>query len=353
MTQPKKILVAPLNWGLGHATRCIPVIAELMRQGAEVEIASDGRALALLRQEFPMLTAHDLPAYGIRYQSDSMVQNLALQLPQILRAMHKEHRALHQLIGKRHLSGVISDNRFGCWSRYTKSIFITHQIDLIVPGRWLEQTVRWANRSLIRRFDECWIPDVAGERNLSGQLSHTKHAQSCHFIGALSRMERFPVAKKYDFVAVISGPEPQRTRFEELLLEQAQRLPYRCLVVLGKSEENARFFMGDHIECVSHLPARALNEAILAGRAFVGRSGYSSVMDLAKLGVPAVLVPTPGQTEQVYLAEQLHRQGSFLMQGQETFDLGQAMEALPRFIGLGDSFFDEKALENAVERLLA
>lgn len=347
LDQAKKILVAPLNWGLGHATRCIPVIRELQRQGASVILASDGRALELLKEEFPELPAYELPGYGIQYQSEDMVKNLCRQMPHILRTLLAERQAVGQLVEKHQVSGIITDNRFGCRNSRVRSIFITHQVNMIVPGRWLEQLVRWGNRFFIGRFDECWIPDVAAEPNLSGVLGHGMNSRGFRYIGALSRMEHFAVEKKYDLIAVISGPEPQRSVFEDMFVAQARELPLRILMVQGKTEQLHHSFIG-HIECISHMPSRSLNQAILASGVFVGRSGYSSIMDLAKLGTPAIFVPTPGQTEQEYLAENFHHQGLCLMQKQGDFNLAQALAGIGSFKGIAGTFFDPNSLSKAI-----
>ena len=343
MPKGKKILVAVLNWGLGHASRCIPLVRELQAQGADVFLASDGRALDLLKQEFPDLPAFELPAYHVRYHSHNMAWNMATQAHKILRAIYLEKKAVEKLVLAHGIQGIISDNRFGCRSREVPSVFITHQINLLVPFSPLEKIARAINRHFINAFDECWVPDVAGEPNLSGKLSHGlgKTAFRLRYIGCPSRMELFETAKKYDAIAVLSGPEPQRTAFENAILGQAKKLPQRFLIVQGRTERKERFFIGENIELVSCLSSRELNQAILASRFYIGRCGYSTVMDLAKLGMPALLVPTPGQTEQEYLAGKLAGEGMFLAQGQGELDIAPALRG--HFAGQVPDIFGSNA----------
>ena len=323
-------------------------------------LASDGRALELLRQEFPELTTLPLPSYNIRYHSPNMVGNMAWQLPNILRAIYLEHRQIQKYILAYGIQGIVSDNRYGCHSSRVPSVFLTHQLFIKIPFRPLEKFVRWVNLRFIRNFDECWMPDVAGEPNLSGELGHSsagfrsfKNFGSLKYLGALSRMQHFETEKKYDAIAVLSGPEPQRSFLEQETIEQAKKLPHCFLIVQGKTEKQERFSIGKNIEIVSYLTSENLNKAILASGIFIGRSGYSTIMDLAKLGKPALLIPTPGQTEQEYLAGKFFQEGFFNTQKQGEINIGQALDETARFRGLPDDFSDENLLKQAIMGFLS
>ncbi len=329
----KTVLVAPLNWGLGHATRCIPIIQALLAQDVRVLLASDGRAHELLRQEFPELPIFQLPAYNITYRTHNMVFNMAVQLPKIIWAILREQFAIRRLVRAQGIDGIISDNRFGCFHFGIPTVFMTHQINLKIPFRPLEILARWGNRCWIRLFNTCWIPDVEGKPNLSGSLSHDISLRRVQYIGVLSRMRAYEISKKYDAIAVISGPEPQRSYFEAAILKQAKQLPqYHFLIVGGKPEEDTHQ-RAAHVEYVAFLGSKALNDAILASDMVISRSGYSTLMDLAHLRKPALLIPTPGQTEQEYLAEHFMEQGIFYTQTQDAFDLAVALGAVPAYSG--------------------
>ena len=337
----KRILVAPLNWGLGHVTRCIPLIQALREMGVEVFLASDGAALHLLRAEFPLLPTFELPSYRIRYESNNMLRNMAGQLPRIGYAVRAEKWATDRLVKEYGLHGIISDNRYGCFSRRADSVMITHQLHLRVPNRVAKWTANQVMRLALNKFDRIWVPDVAAAPGLSGQLSHseTKIHKDVRFIGPLSRMKTYPADPEYDVAVVLSGPEPQRTLLEQRLLEQAMPLSKKFIFIQGKTQSKSHYFAADHVEIVSYLTSRNLNDVLLGSKVIVCRSGYSSIMDLAALGKKAILIPTPGQTEQEYLAEALARQNIFLAQSQEELDLEMGLRAVKGTTGIGAGVF--------------
>lgn len=354
----KKVLVAPLFWGLGHATRCIPVINELIRQGAEVVIASDGEALILLKQEYPEFAFIELPSYAIRYSnSNNMFLNIFFQLPSIIKAIIKEHRALKKIIATHGINRVISDNRFGLFNKSVKTVFITHQLFIIPPigFGWLKQVIQKINFSLIQRFDSCWVPDIEAENNLSGKLSHG-HIKFLNaiFIGPLSRFtkaEGQPEKKyKYDLLIILSGPEPQRTVFENIITKQITSQTGTVLLVRGISIDKEGKQVNGNLTRVNHLPASSMYEAILVSKLILCRSGYSSIMDLAALGKKAVFIPTPGQTEQEYLASYFLSRNIFYSKQQDSFYLQEAIIASKHFTGIKLEI--QKELEMAVSDFL-
>ena len=363
MNSSKRILVAPLNWGLGHATRCIPIIRELQQQGAEVLLASDGRALQLLREEFQHLPYHTLPAYEITYPFSSMLWSIGWQIPKILRAIKREHAAIDQIIQRERIDAIISDNRFGCFSKKVKTVFLTHQLMIKMPYQWLEKPVNWGNHFWIRQFDECWIPDFFGDHNLSGDLSDYKRNGSRNFknkgvredpkfIGILSRMKAGLPTKKYRAIFILSGPEPQRTYLEEKILKQIEKMPERFLIVQGKTEFKSSEVLNNHIEIVSFMTSPQLNQAILDSEIVVSRSGYSTLMDLANLHKKALLIPTPGQTEQEYLANRFFESGIFYCQSQKNLNLTVDLEKAELYPGFSRHNSQNERLKDAVKQLL-
>lgn len=348
----KRILVAPLNWGLGHATRCIPLIRELQELGAEVLLASDGVALDLLRAEFPHLPSVELPSYRIRYDTPSMVWNIGRQLPRILWAMWQEHRVVERLTRQYSLSGIISDNRYGCFSRRANSVLITHQLYVRVPGlSWL---VRPVLRFFLAQFDAIWVPDVADSPGLSGELSHGAKAPGpqVRFIGILTRMEGYERSPEYDIAVVLSGPEPQRSILEQRLLEQAMFLPHKFIFIQGKTQAKNHHFVSPHVEVVSFLTSEELNNVLMSSRYLISRSGYSSIMDLAALGKKAILIPTPGQTEQEYLAHSLAERRFFLTQKQDALDIEQGLRVIEQTTGIPQDAYPTDAFRPVLKTWL-
>ncbi len=350
MSKTQRILITPLNWGLGHATRCIPIIDALLSAGQEVILASDGRALSLLKKEYPNLKIFELPGYEIRYEGSGMIWNIAKQLPKISRAILKERKAVKKIVEKEKIDVIISDNRYGCRNKQCKNIFITHQVNIAIPNRSLEIITNKINHHLINLFDECWIPDFEGENSLAGKLSNNN--KDHQFIGPLSRFNRKELKKEYDLIAVLSGPEPQRSILETKLIEQLKALDFKSLIVQGKTEKLESFEISDQLKTVSYLTSEDLNEAILKSEIIIARSGYSTIMDLVALGKKAILIPTPGQTEQEYLAERLMDQQLFYHQSQNTFDLKNALKESSKYPGFNHSKSSQYSLSTILKKNL-
>jgi len=352
-------LICPLNWGLGHATRCIPIIQSLLHHNIEVIIGAEDGPLALLKGEFPKLSFIDFPGYKFSYPANgSMAVNMVMSTPQIFKGIAKEHKKLDELIELHNIDAVISDNRYGLWSEKVKSVFITHQLKVksLPLLKFLEPVLFQINKRFIAKYNECWVPDHEGEENLSGALSHGHTLPNVKYIGPLSRFERFNgnaelngAAKKYDIMVILSGPEPQRTVFEKIVLEQLENSSYRSIVVQGTLNGKMTNNKGIHI--FSHLDTEKMRQAILSSELILCRPGYSSIMDLAVLGKKAAFVPTPGQTEQEYLAKMLHEKGVVYSEKQKSFDLKRAVERSSEFIGLKTNSGKSK-LEKVIEQFL-
>ena len=355
MNQPKRILICPLNWGLGHATRCIPIIHLLLKKNAEVIIAADGRPLELLKQEFPGLECICLQGYDIQYPDNgSMVWKMLFSIPKISLGIRKEHKTLKKIIIEKKIDVVISDNRFGLWSKDIKSIFITHQLMIKAPVA--EKFLHRINLNYIKRYNECWIPDIEGPDNFSGDLAHKyKQPGNTFFIGILSRFNRPSDAKnetsEYDVMAIVSGPEPQRSIFEHLIVKQFQQNNLKALIVCGKTEKGQKKEIKGNIELIDHLGTDEMQKAILNSKIILARSGYSTIMDLAVLGKKAVFIPTPGQTEQEYLALMMMQKKMVYSQTQAEFDLDKALLELDNYKGL-QSVGENNVLEKRIDQLL-
>ncbi len=314
---------------MGHATRSIPLIRVLVEEGHEVILASDGRSYHLLEEEFPSLKIVQLPSYHIRYFSNNMVWNMALQLPRIAIAVFREHFYIKKLIQKENINFIISDNRFGCFHPQIPSYIISHQLTIPIDNAMASILGNAANRFWLRRFDECWIPDVGDKPNISGILSHPAPSSlKVKYLGALTRMKQIKTPKKYQVIAVLSGPEPQRSLLEEKIYQQVQNIEGEIVIVQGKTELGKKVEKQGNITTISYLSSHELNRYICESEVLISRSGYSTLMDLSALDIAAILVPTPGQTEQEYLAQHFHEQGIYLMQKQDELDIPKGLKEL-------------------------
>lgn len=329
------ILVAPLDWGLGHATRCIPIIHSLQKYRATVIVAAEGPIAVLLKTEFPDIEIIPLTGYRVVYarKGKTFLWKLARQLPKIQRAINQEYKWLDTLIRTRHLHGVISDNRLGFYSSKIPCIYMTHQLYIETGVSWLNRYVQNLHYKHINRFSECWVPDAKKQPSLAGKLSHPTFypAVKTQYLGLLSRFKLQEKTHHYDLLIVLSGPEPQRTLFEELLLQQLEDQQWSTIFVRGLPGEETPAFNLPHVTFYNHLSATDLCTAMLESAMVVARAGYSTIMDLAALRKKAILVPTPGQGEQAYLGEYLHDNKIFYTATQQNFNLNDALDKANSF----------------------
>jgi hypothetical protein len=259
----KKVLVAPLDWGLGHATRCIPIINELLKRGCEVSIASSGFALALLKKEYPHLQFFELTSYRATYSERlPLMISVFMQLPKFLLAIKQENRQIEKIVSDNSIQLVISDNRFGCWTEKVPSVFITHQIVIQMPWalKWVQPFINYFNRRFIKRFKHCWVPDSLEDLNLTGKLSKAG-TLPVKYIGILSRFKKAEAELKYEVLVLLSGPEPQRTLLEKIILVQLKQSQIQALMVRGVIERNVNWSQAGEIQTVNYLQTKELENA--------------------------------------------------------------------------------------------
>jgi hypothetical protein len=332
------VLITPLDWGLGHATRCMPIIQEFLKRGCAVSIATSGGALQILKREFPQLTFFELVSYRAEYAKDGrLLSKLFFQSLKFLWAIKKEHQQLNDIIKVKSFDLLVSDNRFGCYSKSIRSIFVTHQINFVFMHsmKWTESFFNYWNRQRIEKFNHCWVPDFS-DRSFSGYLSYP-HDLSVSFVGILSRFQKskMKAKKKYDLLALISGPEPQRTIFENIIRVQISILDKKTLIVKGKPEEGEVISKDGLINEVGHLKAGELQLAIEESEYVVCRPGYSSIMDFAVIEKDNIIfVPTPGQPEQEHLAAILKDKNLVFSIDQDNLDLSTDIMESRKYRGL-------------------
>lgn len=331
----KRILVAPLHWGIGHATRCIPIINALINEGFEPIIASDGQALELLKKEFKGAIFIELPAYNVRYsRSKTGFKWLMLwQLPKIKKAIKKERKVIKKIIHEYAIDGIISDNRMGVYSKSKPSVFITHQLN-VLSGKTTKLST-FFHDTYLKEFNECWIPDFENEPNLSGKLGHdfNNKGLKVKYIGALSRLNTLDIKPKDDIMVLLSGPEPQRTLLEEKLLSEFSNYKGHITFVRGKIEAKQTVRKEQPFTIYNFMQTDELQHALNNCNLVISRSGYTTIMDLAKLGKRAFFIPTPGQFEQEYLAKYLDDKGFVASCAQKDFCLKE-LDRIEDYSGL-------------------
>jgi uncharacterized protein (TIGR00661 family) len=353
----KNVLVAPLDWGLGHATRCIPIIHELLKRKCNVSIAGSGASLVLLTEEFPSLRFFELESYDPEYPKTKagMVWKMTTQIPKFFRTIKKEHEQIERIVFENKFDLIISDNRYGCWSEKVMSVLITHQSNILMPKRfgWLSPIVSMLNKRLIRKFQHCWVPDFPEGNILTGDLNRfgRKEKQFFKFIGPLSR---FKASKKkreqvFQVAIILSGPEPQRTIFEKIIKLQLSATDLKYCLVRGVMNPKTRSIAPNIFD---HLTSARLQEVIESSKVIVARSGYSTVMDMASLRKKVIFIPTPGQTEQEYLAATLREKGIAFSCPQDQFDLQYAIDETQNYTGFKDFNIESGLLSDTLDSLL-
>jgi hypothetical protein len=346
-----KICIAPLDWGLGHATRCIPIIQSLQTLGHRVYIAAEGHHAVILREAFPDITILPLRGYRVRYTKNGRLffLHILLQGPKILYSAIHEYLWLKKKQNTFHFDLIISDNRVGFFHRKIKSVFITHQLRLIMPYEWATRLFQSLQYAWLKKFSACWVPDYAGENNLSGtlanpiQLPHTP----LWYMGCLSRLYTSIPEKKdshykthsdelvniedWSFVGIVSGPEPQRTLLEKKLWEGGNINNQPFLIVAGLPMCKDYQRKSTHGQLVHHLQGPELAAQLVHTEYIICRGGYTSLMELIPFGKKLILVPTPGQTEQLYLGQLWEQRGWALCFDQNSFDIATALSQAASF----------------------
>jgi uncharacterized protein (TIGR00661 family) len=326
------ILISPLNWGIGHATRLVPII-KILSKKHNVVLAADGNSYYFLKKEFPNLKIEKAPSLEIKYSPTRFLMPIKIlfSLPKMIVFYFQNRKWIKNYIKKHKTDVIISDNRFGFFDKNIHSIFITHQINIAVPKQLLfvKPIVFLLNKINIQKFDECWIPD--NQNQISGELSNSvKLKIKSHRIGILSRFdENFETknTENYKLVCLISGPEPQRTKLEDYIKESLEKTEYKSLILSGKPVEK-KDNTENNITIKSHLETDKFQEILKNADIIIARAGYSTIMDLITLKRTAILIPTPGQTEQEYLANYLHNRNMFINIEQQKLDIEKAISNL-------------------------
>lgn len=321
---------------MGHTTRSIPIIQHIYRQGHHITFAGNAWQRAYIQKTFPLIDTIHLDGYNVSYGSDNnLLLTIAQQLPRIIGTIKKEHKWLNTLVKERHFDGIITDNRYGLYHKNVPSVIMTHQPGMRIGcGSIVDYMVRYVHYRHINRFAQCWLVDVPGKNNLSGALSHpTVLPKQAAYIGLLSQLYdgkktiNNPTGK---LVVLLSGPEPQRTILSNILWQQLSGSNKEVIFIEG-SDVKTRTDTPSHITYHTRLTASDLLPVLQSAGLVICRSGYSTLMDLVALGKKAIVIPTPGQTEQEYLGSYLQKQGTFLCMQQKNFSLQKALTAAENF----------------------
>ena len=349
-----KILVAVLDWGLGHASRTTQLIQKLNEFGHEVIIASSGSAFEFLKLEFPEHQFLELPAYRPSYSFKSylLIPSLIFNLPKFLKVIRAENHLVSDLTERENILMIISDNRYGCYSEKTNSVFIGHQLTIPLSG-WLMPfrfMVSFIHSLMIKKFNQVWVPDDP-KRFFSGLMGSAPGINPI-YIGPLSRFRRGNVnsEKKYWITAIVSGPEPSRKKFADQLEGILTNMNKPCCLITGQPDAGLSSFKKNNLTIKTHLLATELQQLINESEYIISRSGYSSIMDYAVTQSKVILVPTPGQPEQVYLAKRFSEMGKAVTIDQNKLTYSELNHLLKKTSPLLYNY-DSQPLTNALRSI--
>lgn len=332
-TEKINVFFAVLDWGLGHASRSIPLINKLIDRNIEVILGGSGASLRMLKMEFPQLETVELPGYGFSYPLKAWCLPLKViaRIPAFLRAATQEREILKRMVMDERIQGVISDNRYGLWMPGLPSRIIIHQLNPRLP-LWMlpfRGLLHHLHNRLLRPFGSCWVPDER-DHTYAGALSvpHKKNLKT-EYLGPLSRLKSTGSAAPtyhYDLLVLLSGPEPQRSLLETKVLKQCVGQDWKVVLVRGLPGGAGKISSPPNVVMLPYANEETIGNLLTGSRVILCRSGYSTLMDLAVVGCRLILVPTPGQTEQEYLAQWWAEKGRALEVKQADLDLPFLME---------------------------
>lgn len=329
------VLISPLNWGLGHATRDIPVITKLLDEHHDVTIAACGNALRVLEEEFPECSYITFPDYPVPYSASRFfLPKFVAFFPLMLKAIAEERSTLDTILAKNRYDLIISDNRLGVYSSKIPSVFITHQLHYHLPYIFwpVELLAVFLNGYLHGKYRQVIVPDnPPGQTALAGKLSRPGTEETkkrAYFSGILTSARQQEIRQDLDYLVMISGPEPQRTQLEEILLSQVHEIEGSVVILLGSPCKERETRQTENCRVMAYASTREKESLMNRAKCIICRSGYTSLMEIAELKKRhALFIPTPGQTEQEYLSWYYEKQGWFHSQSQYRINL---REDIPR-----------------------
>lgn len=348
----KRILIAPLDWGLGHTSRCIPIIMHLKALGHHVIVAGNSWQRQFIKRSLPDVETIGLEGYEVSYskKGTGFMFSMFRQMPKLLKTVRRENDWLIEQSAKTQFDGIISDNRYGLFHKQIPCVIMTHQLAVRTGmGRAANALLKRLHYKYLQRFNKCWIVDVNGKECLGGKLSHPKTLpDNAEYIGLLSQMEVKQTKGGEHLLVLLSGPEPQRSMLSDILWKQLVGYKGKVIFVEGKHDAPARNMIPAHVTYHKQLTKFELQPLLEDANMVICRSGYSTLMDLVALNKKAIIIPTPGQTEQVYLGRYLHEQGIFYSASQRGFKLQKSLDAVKLFpfnkLSLQDPFSQYKAV---------
>jgi len=356
-----RVLYGVCSWGLGHATRSLPIIRKLINEKNEVTVVSSGRSLELLKLELQDKVSYlELEDYPLPYteRSKVFILKFCLYSPKLIKSMIDEHYRFMKILDKKKFDIIISDNRYGFFYRNIPSFLITHQLRVIAPKRikLIENSFERFNSYIQKCFKSFMVPDYEAN-GISGDLAHNLNRinkDKLVYFGIMSDFKKLDTQEDVDFLFSISGPEPQRTVLEKLILQSVNEVSGKIILSLGRNlddDENVKMDLNENIQLYEFLPQEDRELVMNRSKFIISRSGYSTLMDIYALGKKAMFIPTPQQTEQEYLAQLHMERGNFFYVDQNTLNLSRNLEEAKTYNGPDMKYDLEKNTEKFLQAI--
>jgi uncharacterized protein (TIGR00661 family) len=352
-----KIIYAACSWGLGHATRSLPVIRRLIKEGNDLTIISSGRSLDVLKKEVSDDASYvDIVDYPMLLSENArqFMAKAVVYWPLFLKRIESGLLQLNKVLKKKNYDLIVSDGRYDMYNKDIPSFFISHQMRIMNPLRikMFETGSELFNMFFFKRFAGILVPDYRDD-DFSGDLSHNLNKideNKLHYVGVMSDFRKKKVQKNIDFFVSISGPEPQRSILENIIVSQLDNISGRIVMTLGKAEHDSKQKNKD-ITTYSFLNKEKREELLNRSKLVISRSGYSTIMDLAVFGTKALLIPTPGQIEQEYLGLYHNSLQTFHCVKQQNLNLKKDVEIAYQKQGITRSCDADKTVEKILQIL--
>lgn len=352
-----KILFGVFDWGLGHATRDYLIIEELLRRENKVDIISTGRALKVLRKRFGKRCRYfDVPSIHPPYtKSRFFTISFIKNIPKMSSTLKKARKITEKIIGNGKYDKIISDCRYDVYDTKENSYLINHQVRFkslpvaqVITEFWLAKRMN--------KYRYILVPDFE-EENLTGKLSHNLRfvkKSKIRYVGILSHIKMTEIKKDIDYFISLSGPEPQRTILEEKVISQCKKLKGKIVIAAANPERNDEIIKNNNvrIEIFGFLESKKQQEFMNRAKFVITRSGYTTVMELCELGVKkALLIPTPGQTEQEYLADLYEKRSQFHHVSQNKLNLEDDIKKAEKFSGFSQKGSTKDSVKNIMRAI--
>jgi uncharacterized protein (TIGR00661 family) len=361
-----KIIYGVCSWGIGHTARALPILRKLLAEHNELTVISSGRPLQILKDELqePSVEYIDIPDYapprGI--EPRTFFIGFLLRSPKLQFTIRRELRAVLKLLAKKRYDVILSDTRYGIYHRKIPSFFITNQLRLMNPYRFrtLELGSELYNRFFFKRYCGIIVPDFADQDDLGGDLTHNLRLidmSKIHYVGPISDFKPRELPQTIDYLISLSGPPLERALFRQTILNQLASLNGNIAITTpehnldSKSSCLIRKVQSDARKINVYTYLSRMDRELLLNRAklLISKIGFTTLSDMAVLRKKALFLPTPGQPEQLYLAQYHNTKRTFRCVLPTKLNLATDVNLALRYQGVKRYCNVDKAIETVLD----